>query len=242
MQYDFASREWPDPAYRPRLRVRYVGGGVPTATPTWTPTPTATPTRTATAPAATATPTWTATVPAGQPQEVVLPVVKDAYISVWYPSSNFGANSLLGIRPEDVSAALFQFDLSPLPVGVQVLSATVELWVQRQSNVHALTASTYQVLRGWEERAVTWNQATGSVAWQGAGCNGLGDRVQTATATQVMDASGRWYAFDVTAMVQGWVQGQANHGLIVKASGRVSVQYDFASREWPDPAYRPRLR
>ncbi|MGQ9567272.1 MAG: DNRLRE domain-containing protein [Anaerolineae bacterium] len=250
VEYDISSAEAEDPALRPKLTIAYrtSGSPAPTPTPTQTPTPTATvpaptatPTCTPTVPAPTATPTRTATTPPSQPQEVVLPAQKDAYISLWYPTSNFGTNSLLGIRPEDVSAALFQFDLAPLPPGAQVLSATLELWAQRQSNIHTLTASAYQVLRPWDEGSVTWYQATASTPWQTAGCNGPSDRSQTPTASQLLDGSSRWYAWDVTPLVQGWVQGQPNHGLILKASGKVSVQYDFASREWPDPAYRPRL-
>ncbi|MBC7223052.1 MAG: DNRLRE domain-containing protein, partial [Anaerolineae bacterium] len=242
VQYDFASREWPDGAYRPRLVVRYAGGGgapTPTPTATWTPTstPTPTPTPTWTVPA----PTATATSQPGGPQEVVLGAVQDAYISLWYPTSNFGGNSLVGIRPVDVSAALFQFDLSALPAGAEVESATLELWVQRQSNIHSLTAEVYRVLRPWEEGEVTWYRAAGGTAWQTAGCNGASDREQVAADSQVLDGSGRWYTFDVTSIVARWAQGAPNHGLVVKASGKVSVQYDFASREWPDGAYRPRL-
>jgi len=47
----------------------------------------------------------------------------------------------------------------------------------------------------------------------------------------------------VTGLVQGWASGTSdNHGLVVKASGKVSVQYDFASFEWPDVNLRPKLR
>ncbi|MGQ9585540.1 MAG: DNRLRE domain-containing protein, partial [Anaerolineae bacterium] len=256
VQYDLTSSDSGSAGRRPKLTIRYrtgSGGSGPTVTPTatatptrtFTPlptaTPTATPTRTATVVVPTATPTPTA--PPGVPSEVVISQGQDAAISVWYPTSNFGANSLEGIRPEDVSAVLVQFDLSSVPAGAQVQQAWLELWVQRQSNVHTVTALVYPVLRGWEANAVTWVQATGTTAWQGAGCNGALDRGALPVAEKVLDGSGRWVVFDVTSVVRGWLQGtSANHGVVVKASGRVSVQYDFASFEWPEAGLRPRLR
>ncbi|NLE77017.1 MAG: DNRLRE domain-containing protein, partial [Chloroflexi bacterium] len=266
VQYDLASCEAESAGRRPKLTLAYHLEGDPApATATATPTPTAgsaataTPTRTATAgsaatatptpthtatagSAATATPTRTATAQPSQTVETVLAIGQDAYISQWFPTTAFGASSLLGIRPPDVSAALFQFNLSPIPQGAQILSASLQLWAQRQSNVHSLTAAVYPITKPWNAASATWNNAAQAQPWQSPGCNGPNDRLQTPIAERLLDAASQWYAFDVTMITQAWVNGQtANHGLIVKASGNVSVQYDFASAEWADPALRPRL-
>ena len=58
----------------------------------------------------------------------------------------------------------------------------------------------------------------------------------------VWDTIGVWYEFDVTPLVQGWVDNPStNYGLILKPLAGTNVQYNAYSSEYPDPNLRPRL-
>ena len=47
---------------------------------------------------------------------------------------------------------------------------------------------------------------------------------------------------DITDVVRDWVENpDSNYGIVLKGSGSVSVEYCFASMNWPDERVRPRL-
>jgi hypothetical protein len=51
-----------------------------------------------------------------------------------------------------------------------------------------------------------------------------------------------WYEFDVTSLVQGWVDSPStNYGLVLKPLAGTNVQYNAYSSEHSDPNLRPRL-
>jgi pimeloyl-ACP methyl ester carboxylesterase len=235
-----------------------------TATPTATPTRTATPTPTSTrTPGATptgtvgvtATPTITpmaTATPQGAVQvclqEGALPNSSyagayDTYINQWSPTTNYGAQDILGLRQDRIKRSLLRFDLTPwIPAGAQVVVAQAKLsmWVLWVSNEEPINADIYRVNRHWDEAAVTWN-----TPWSTAGCDTIptdreGTRVSSAT---IPSTWGSWAEWDVTNLVQGWVNGQsANEGLMVLGRvGDFTRDVSFRSSEHPEPQYRPKL-
>lgn len=232
--------------------VRVVGGwGIPpTPTPTSrysrTPTPSLTPGPGEPAVPATATPTPT------RPTEMP-PVtggtrfepVEDTYIDRWEPAQKFYDSYKLSARQGDVKAPLMRFDLSSIPAGDAIIEgATLYVYVIARTNQGSMDIAAHRVLRPWKERQATWERALDSQPWAAPGCNDTTqDRAPLAVDATELDAENRWFTLDVTTLVQEWVRNPAaNYGLILKASGGVSVQYDLASSNHGNSALRPYLQ
>ncbi len=238
-----------------------VTGTPPTATPTNTPTntPTATNTRTAT-PTASNTPTRTAT-PFGTPTPTPLPVkvrlqrsasgfpqVWDSYIRQDQPDANFGLdpNRHFKIKPGlPAMKGLIKFDLSGLPSGITVVKARLGLFYLTRYGVPGnFTLSAYRLNRAWIEDQVTWNRATsaGDGFWEIPGAAGVPGDVEGAPSGSVIigDTDNTRYEMDITALVQGWVSGIPNHGVLLVGSGPTADVRIYTSEE-PNTNYRPYL-
>ncbi|MES9884344.1 MAG: DNRLRE domain-containing protein, partial [Sedimenticola sp.] len=110
---------------------------------------------------------------------------------------------------------LFRWDLSSVPADAQVTDATLTLKVVNRSkgayHLHALNQT-------WSESSAKWattNSAGGSIAKFTLN--------KTGTHTINLGSQG-------IALVQGWMSGQANNGLMLKTGG-TSDGLDIASRE-----------
>jgi len=172
---------------------------------------------------------------------------KDAMLSGFYNNRNYGDHRLRVSVYGSLRNSLVQFDLAGLPVGARVLSARLQLYHTDTTRADAdAGASVHRVTRDWVEGTqsgggtadgVTWNTWDGSNAWATAG----GDYDPAPMASHMISAAtGDWESWDITALAQGWLDGSFdNHGLLLKGSGNVSV--DFASREDADPMLRPKL-
>lgn len=255
----FASRDHPDPALRPRLVVRYAlpsGAPTPSPTPVESPTPTWTVTGTppTATPTGTPTPTPTATFTPSPPPTVVVfqqglsgyAGAQDTTLSAWAPDANFHAEPTLNLRTdvaENIKEALLRFDVRAIPPQAQVVQATLEFYVTGRSNANWLWAEAHQVLRPWTATQATWNQAASGVPWTAPGCNGIGtDRADAVHDRAYMAATGQWYDLDLTDLVQFWVvnPGQ-NYGVLLRSYSSGRVEYELASSEASDFARRPRL-
>jgi len=233
--YEFA------PQVRPKLTIVY-------STSFAGPTATATPTRTHT-PAPTSTPTRTPTPLTIVFQNGVGPVasyngVVDTFISNFADTTtNYGDAQAIELRTNDIRAALLRFDLSSLPAGANILSATMSVHVDYRTNDFSLPVNLYSMFRPWDEMQATWISATNSVAWAVPGANGGSDRSTTATASATMSNIYTWYDFDVTDLVRQWVTNASNNkGVILKAGSGPSVAYGLRSSEYfANPNYRPKL-
>ncbi len=201
----------------------------PTATPTWTPTPTHTPTVTPTrtpthTPTATPTPTPTAT-----PVTIVLTPVVDAYVFSSAPTTNYGAATVLYVGSQSVSSigrAFFRFNLGGIPSGATVQSADFQAYLVQSSATPAVLDIELKRIDGpWQEMTVTWAAqppTTGSNNVLGVG----------------MAIS--FYQWNVTSLVQTWVNGAANNGLALVSKNESTLGWrGFASRE--NPPNVPRL-
>jgi hypothetical protein len=237
-----------------------ITGTPPTATPTVTATstPTATNTRTATS-TATNTPTRTNT-PFGTPTSTPLPIkvrlqrsatgfpnVEDSYIRQDNPDANYGLdpNRHFKIKPGvPVIKSMIKFDVSALS-GYTITKARLGLfYLERYGVPGPFTVSAYRLNHFWAEEQVTWNRGSSAMDgfWAIPGASGVPDDVEGASAGSVVigDAVNTRYEIDITALVQAWVSGTANHGVLLLGSGPTADIRLYTSEE-PNVNYRPYL-
>jgi len=171
---------------------------------------------------------------------------KDACINSYYPSTNFGSNEDFDATAWTsggvfyIARGLLQFDLSSIPTGATVSSATLSLYndptaVQTGGQHSTLsgsnTAYISKVNAAWDQSTVTWsNQPTTSTANQ---------------ATIPMSTSNNedYTNLDVTALVADMVKNpSSNYGMMISLV--TEVQYRslvFASSNHSNAAKRPKL-
>ncbi len=135
--------------------------------------------------------------------------------------------------------SLIRFDLAGVPPGADVVSATMSLYYEYNHggfNKIDRNVQVYTVKKPWVETQATFQMATLAIGW---GANWLApgeDYVPEMVDAQLMtpQGSGKYYDFDVTAAVQGWVATPAsNHGLLIKANNEEQCggEIRFISRE-----------
>jgi hypothetical protein len=180
------------------------------------------------------------------PATVTLAATADTYISgdKKTSNSNYGAASSLIADGNPDFGALLKWDLSSIPVGSTLQSATLSV------NVTGASADTYEIYdlkRSWMELQATWNKAATGTNWQSAGAQGSQDRgstvlgTVTATATGihsvVLNAAG-------LAVVQGWIDNPStNFGFILQDYANATKDdLVISSREATVAANRPQLQ
>ena len=157
--------------------------------------------------------------------------VADAYVYSAAPATNYGAAPTLYVGSQSTSAtgrALFRFDLSSIPAGAMVQSATFQTYVvQSSSSPTTLDVELKRVDASWQEMVVSWNTQPG---YTGAN-NVLG-----------VGKSLGYYSWDVTSLVQTWVNGAPNRGLALMSKNETTLGWrGFTSRESTSPLNPPRL-
>lgn len=156
--------------------------------------------------------------------------------------------------------ALLRFDLSALPAGATLLSAELELSMDR-SIVGAVPVRAHRVLASWGEgsahapgqEGIAAPAGTGDATWQwrfhasDAWAAPGGDLAAQPSAETSVAGPGR-YTFSgpgLLADIEAWrVDPAANHGWLLLADEQLPAPTAkrFASREHADPALRPLLR
>jgi hypothetical protein len=164
--------------------------------------------------------------------------IADASVHQGYPDVQFGGakdmwagyDACLGLK---IARSLLRFDFAIIPADAPIRQATLHLYLidicdccQRS---HQVTA--YRATAHWDEVSVTWNNKPG-----------YGEAYDSAW---ISGPTERWYSFDVTALVRGWMDGsRPNDGLVIRgpeSSGGESAAVSFTAREWPGVTYDPYL-
>ncbi len=192
-------------------------------TPMPAPTPTSTPVPSPTATATPVPPTPTPTVTAGN--VITLTPVADTYVYSGTLTTNYGGNSsvLVGrLVDTNVSRALFRFDLSSIPEGATVQSASFKAYLMEAGVTPGLLDWELQRIDAsapWQETTVTW--ATQPVYLSSNNVISIGSQAG-------------YYSWDVTNLVQAWrTEGAAsNNGVALTKKVETSLGVrKFASRE-----------
>jgi RHS repeat-associated protein len=169
---------------------------------------------------------------------VILADTQDCYVTGGsFASTKYcgGAALNVGFDGTQASRALLQFNLQGIPSTNQVLSAKVYLYLGTASTTNTTSLSLYQLIQAWTT-AATWNTYDGVNAWTTPG----GTFATSASATtNGVGATGTWYTWTPTQLVQGWVNGTiANDGLIVKEpTENVTNVLSFNSGSANNPPY-----
>ena len=166
----------------------------------------------------------------------------DATIKQASATTNFGTATSCEADGDDGSgvdkSCLVRWTLSGIPAGSTVQSATVTLQV---TNSTGNTYNLYGLSRAWTEAQTTWQNAASGSPWATAGALGASDRGAsvgtitgaTGSRTVTLNSAG-------VALVQGWVNGGTNAGIIIASTSNTDG-VDFASSEHATLANHPRL-
>ncbi|WP_437479383.1 DNRLRE domain-containing protein [Sorangium sp. So ce1014] len=154
--------------------------------------------------------------------------VADAVLWQSSPSWNDGASVTLSTGTSaggGLRRSLLRFDLSGLPAGAEVVSASLSL-SQTFKGVDS-TVRVHRVTDAWEESAVTWAS--------------FGEAIDPAVAASFTSGGGSGFrSSDITELARAWVSGEAeNHGVLIEED---PVQRtDFRSSEKSVVEDRPKL-
>lgn len=151
----------------------------------------------------------------------------DTSIVSGYPMDPTGGrSSTLAVGRSSIfgdSAALLFFDLSTVPPGSTVMHAAFRIASESGGGDDA-SVEVHRLDAPWFEDLATWQDSSASIG-------------QVEASTVVSDAG--WYSFDVTGLVQSWLAGTCNYGLVLTGpeDGNTQQFVIAASREaGPDSA------
>ncbi|NLE76340.1 MAG: DNRLRE domain-containing protein, partial [Chloroflexi bacterium] len=163
----------------------------------------------------------------------------DTWLDLWNPDANFGWNDFMVSRHANVRNLLVQFGGLEqfVPAGARIREATLHLTAFSALRPDPQELHVAPVLTGWDYAAATWNQAVMGMPWSRPG----GD-FGVAADSVVVNAPGV-YAWDVTAIVQDWVDGAMPNfgfGLWSETQPR-TTDWRFHTTESADVMGRPEL-
>ena len=181
---------------------------------------------------------------------------RDTHIQQANVTYNYGAATPLMVDSDepnssgnDVSALLY-WDLSSIPAGSTIESASVTVYVENVTQSPGFDM--YAMTQAWTEgtgngsataNGATWNTYNGSNAWPG-GAGGASDRGSTALANFMPTATGSYQAaLNATgeAVLEGWINTPANNKGFMIHAGSTTNGLDLTSKEGTTVANRPKL-
>lgn len=157
-------------------------------------------------------------------KRVRLSVTQDAYISSGRPDANLGGlpqmNMGYQLGGEQAVRPVMQFDLNGIPSKARVQSARLYLYQYQMLPADGSTTGVVgrKMVAPWGEHSITWHNAR-----YDGGSTGLGS---------VTPAIG-WQVLDLHAILQSWVNGQANYGVVLTGNEVASATHmrSFRTRE-----------
>jgi hypothetical protein len=176
----------------------------------------------------------------------------DATISESAAADNFGRSETLDIGGAGAGSrhrSLVRFDLSQLPPGAVVTSATLALQATDAGSGTAPSISARSVSTAWMEGVgdgapqpdgATWTSFDGVDPWSSAGGDAAAPIIGSALAPAAVPGT---TAIDVTSAVSAWVtSGDPNMGLLLAPTSEPATDLvRFASGDATDTTLRPRL-
>jgi hypothetical protein len=151
--------------------------------------------------------------------------IADSMVVRGYPDEEFGYEDSMCVLYYDSTTwgvleqwGLVRLDVSDLPRGVRIVSAELELWsTVRVEGENPATQFVTRITGPWEESTVNWGNKPGD-STPGDGCD-VGD-------------IGRYYKWDVTAMVEGWYLGTyPNYGMMIRPESPAYNGRFYSTRE-----------
>jgi hypothetical protein len=168
----------------------------------------------------------------------------DSYILENASKKNYGTATPLGVDGDEPAgtgrdkSALLEWDLSTIPAGSKITSASVTLNVTNNSTE---TYQAYELKRPWVESAATWLLYAAGNSWQIAGAAGSLDRGTTVAGSVSPSTTGK-QTFDLSPnVVQGWVDNPTSNNGIIIANTTNTDGFDFSSRDATTSSVRPQI-
>jgi hypothetical protein len=158
----------------------------------------------------------------------------DSYILENAPNKNHGSATPLGVDGDEPAgtgkdkSALLKWDLSTIPAGSKISSASVTLNITNNSTE---TYQAYELKRPWVESATTWRLYAAANSWQIAGARGSLDRGTTVVGNVSPSTTGKQTFALSPDVVQSWVDNPASNNGIIIANETNTDGFDFSSRE-----------
>lgn len=234
----FASAEHSNAALRPRLVITYRSSVAPNPSHTPPSAPTLTPTAT---PSPSPTPSTGDVTVTLQQGVSGYSGTEDTFVYQYLPDTNYCEVDPLKVGYKQTHAALLRFDLSLIPSDALVTQARLNIYAVAWSGAD-ITLGAYYITRTVTVCQTTWNRAQNGNPWASPGANNLlTDRRSTAESMVTTSGARKWYEFDLTQVVQGWVSGTLpNNGVLLRAEYSTS-SFQFASATNETASLRPKL-
>ena len=125
---------------------------------------------------------------------------------------------------------LMQFQLSSIPLGSTIISATLNLYGQGAFPIPETSiVKIKEILEPWNESTVKWDNKPS-----------YGDYIDSSTLIDEM----KWHEWDITSLVQEWINGEPNYGLALLTDYHrpTGEDWGFKSSDYSyDPSKRPKL-
>ncbi len=107
-------------------------------------------------------------------------------------TTNYGSAAYFAVKANSAMTSLVRFDLSGLPAGSQIQSASLALYLDNKSASRDFTLMAYPLARSWNERQATWNQAASGQAWAQTGAAAVGgDYMPSPVSTALVRGASR---------------------------------------------------
>jgi len=152
---------------------------------------------------------------------VTLNPSQDAYVRSDLPSNNYGSSTSLEVDASPEIRAYIKFDLSAIPEHSVIVSATLRLYASGFEGGYTTppTVCVYRVTGSWDEATVTWDTQPSYDNTTSYGC---------------IEVSSGWNEWDITDLVQAWVNGTYdNYGIAI--INQYERKVSFSSREGSYP-------
>ncbi len=185
------------------------------------------------------------------PTGASLEPIGDVYLKQDAVSLNFGASSDLWVEDSGGSNkadnSLLRFNMSSVPRGARVASATLELYANWDlSNGVGSSIGVHRVTRDWDAgtnngstgSGASWNERDPGTSWSSGG--GDYDAAAAAISDSPPNTTG-WHEWDLTSLVNGWSTGAyANQGLALVAENATTL-VGFRSSDYSNASLHPKL-
>ena len=182
--------------------------------------------------------------------------VLDTTLSSTQPTSGhdvFDGRPWLGVGNNSTTygktRTLMRFDTSAVPTGARVLDSDVSLWDPGlgagTAGAHA-TYNLHRLLKGFNETAATWNNATATTPWTNMGGDYSATTLGSVTGLNNNEEPKwrTWRGANLNTAVQTWVANPStNFGFLLKLANEASTAERslFLSSEAGEPLLTPRL-
>jgi len=171
------------------------------------------------------------------------PAVREAWLDPDLPERLSNEDPKVHLQgPSTPDRIAYQFTLPELPAGAEVLSATLSLYtVPWGDDNRYATVAVYRLLRDWDPDTANYLSP-----WSTPGLQPVVDYEADPFCTLVLDdllRSEGWLEVDITPLVQDWLGGKPNHGLMIRMT---DDSFGMAhlwvyTGQYEDPDLRPRF-